>query len=199
MGDGNKIFFIRPPPNLKIMANEKRVNQIGRKIGMALINSGTKMVRSAFDLTPKVYSSSDIQDTIKPLVGLTQPSTVSCSDGKYNVVDWETWEWIKDLDLIDQMLWIENYHDCDNFAFHFASRASALYLLNSCGVAFGALYNDAGKWIGNHAFNIIAVDKGNGLEFILYEPMNDNFATIRGQKTRLAHGWNYVPNWIIFY
>ena len=183
------------------MGTEKQVNEIARRFGMLLINSGTTMMRSAFDLKPKVYLSSDIQDKLKIILGIpaNQNANISCADGKYNVIDWETWEWIKDLDLLDQMIWIENFHDCDNFAFHFSSRASTFYLLNSCGVCFGRIYDDSGKWIGNHAFNIIATDSGNGLEFMIYEPMNDQWKKMAGKRTRLDFGWNYEPDWVIFF
>jgi len=177
----------------------QNVNNIARKFGMALVNAGTKMVRSAYNLKPKTYMSMQIAEKLKPLVGLTAPGTTSWADGKYSVVPWETWEWIKDLDLIDKLVWESEVHDCDNFAFHFNARASAFYRLNSCGVAFGSIFNDKGERIGGHAFNIITVENNGELEFILYEPMNDNWAKIRGRRTRLAHGWTYEPNWIMFF
>jgi hypothetical protein len=185
----------------KNIANQKQVNKIAKNLGMVLVNAGTKMVRSAFDLKPKIYLSSVIQDTLKKILKIPADAQghVSCADGKYRIVSWDTWEAIKDLDLLDQIPWLENYHDCDNFAFQFSSRAAGLYFLNSCGTAFGRLYDDSGKWIGNHAFNIIAIDNGSGLEFKIYEPMNDNWAKLTGPRVRLAHGWTYEPNWTIFF
>ncbi len=180
------------------MNQEKKVNEMARRIGMVLINSGTNMLRSAYDLKPKVYIASQIQNKLVEILRIPA-NQISCADAKIQVVDWNTWEWIKDLDLIDSLQYYSDVFDCDNFAFAFASRATSFYLLNSCAVGFGKLYNDKGEWIGNHAFNIIAVDEGNGLGFIIYEPMNDGWGKMTNKRTRLDFGWTYEPSWIIFF
>lgn len=182
-----------------MLTKEQKINKIGKQIGLALFNAGVKMINSCYDFTPRAVLSSDLQDLLKTKTGLTQPGTVSCPDGKYYIVPWETWEWIKDLTLIDQVIYYTDKRDCDNFAFAFASLGSLLFLLNSCGVAFGRVYTDDGKLAGYHAFNVIAVDKDGKLDFVIYEPMNDNWAYLTGNSTRLAHGWTYHIDWAIFF
>jgi len=173
----------------------KKINEIARKFGHLLINSGISMVRSAYDLKPKEYLGPVIQDTLKAIIGVD----VSTADGKIYLVNWNTIEWIKDLDLTDKLIYYNEVFDCDDFAFHFSSLISTLYLLNNCGVAFGNLYDYSGKFIGRHAFNIIATDENGKLEFRIFEPMNDKWAKITGKRTDLGFGWIYEPSWVIFF
>lgn len=178
---------------------EKKINEIGKSFGMALWNMGSSIVRSSYHLEPKEYSSTAIKSFLSVQTGIGG-SQISCADGKYSVVSWEDWEWIKDKTLIDEMIYYSNTRDCDNFSFHFASTAGALFRLNSCGVAFGQIITETGR-VGYHAFNMIVVEGESGLELYLYEPLNDDFCKWKkGKKNILpTSGWIYKPKWLIFF
>ena len=181
------------------MATEKQINEFARKIGLTLINAGTKMLRSAYDLKPLTFTASQINTFLQDqIAGLG----ISLYDEKYSTTDWNTWEWIKDLDLLDTLQYYSDTFDCDNFSYAFASRASTFYLLNSCGVATGWIYDPITKQkLFRHAFNLIITQDNGMLKLILYEPQTDEFKIWEKGKDNILPtlNWLYKPDWVIFF
>src|SRR3990167_3210744 len=87
---------------------QKEVTQIARKLGRTLVDSGVKMLKSAFKLTPSVYSKADMQLFLN---GLAFPST-SLSDEKYYVVGLEDWKNIIAQDWIGEKKYMVDVFDC---------------------------------------------------------------------------------------
>jgi len=89
---------------------------------------------------------------------------------------------------------------CDNFASLYSARASMIYGLNSCALAYGNIYDArTKKFLFRHAFNII-ISHGNGaLKLYLYEPQTDEAVSwIKGQDNALQRlGWVYRPDWLL--
>ena len=122
----------------------------------------------------------------------------SLPDRKYYLADWETWKKIISWDWANKRKWVEDWHDCDNFAFYFASRMPWIFGLNSAGVAFGTVYwAKNNRAIGGHAFNVIfCLNEKNKLEMYVYEPMNDLFCKFEKGKKVVLGPWRYKINWI---
>ena len=176
---------------------QKEVTQIARKLGRTLVDSGVKMLKSAFKLTPSVYSKADMQLFLN---GLAFPST-SLSDEKYYVVGLEDWKNIIAQDWIGEKKYMVDVFDCDDYGFGFSSYASYVFDLNTAGVAYGAGYNaDTGAWVLNHAFNLIITLEDGALVPYLYEPATHEYAKwVKGKNILPHNNWEYRINWVILF
>lgn len=169
----------------------QKVNRLARQMGQVLAMSGIKMLKSAFHLKPKQHFAHELNVLLKDKV----PSR-SFSDSIYYAIDWETWKSIIEVDWTDKKKYLIDKWDCDNFAFAFAARMSEIYDLNTAGVVYGTLFDDVGKKIGGHAFNVIVSHDESGMHVHWYEPMKDLWTN----KTPIVmNKWTYRPNWVIFF
>jgi len=147
------------------MTDEKELTKLNKaiwKFGLNLIHLGIKFVQKAFQSLkkPSSISSYTLKEILRNL-GFSKKDMISCSDREYQLIDWNTWEWIKDIDLIDKLVYYYDYFDCENFAFLFSSLTAANYQLNSCGVVYGKIYNkDTLNFLGGHAFNVMITHEG---------------------------------------
>jgi len=198
--------------------NQKELTKLNKVIwefGLNLIYLGIKFVQKAFWSLkkPSTINSNTLKEVLKNL-GFTEKDMISCSDQKYQIIDWNTWEWIKDIDLIDKLIYYYDYFDCDNFAFLFSSLAAANYQLNSCGVVYGKVYDkNTLKLLGGHAFNVMVTQEGEKtlqnpdgsfrkepiFRAYCYEPMNDGFTLIERNKSIIIGNWIYHPIWFFFF
>jgi len=179
------------------MAEIEKVNTMFHKFGHQLLDRGIKFIKTAYKLKPKVFTRPEILAFLNGQTGIPN-SSISLADMKYHVETWAKWGQIIDLDLIDTQKYLTDVMDCDNFAMAYAARASMVYGLNTCGIAYGNIYDLTGKFIGRHAFNLIVTHEKGVLKLYCYEPMDDNSnQVIKGQKIILIHGWEYRPDWIL--
>jgi len=172
------------------------VNQIAKKLGRLLIDNGIKMIKSAFYLKPVIYSASEI----KTFLDQFNFPSMSLSDEKYYMVNWNDWKNIIEQDWIAEHQYMADKFDCDDYALNFSGYASYVFDLNSAGACYGTIYNkDTGHFIGGHAFNLIlALENGNLIPY-LYEPMTRKYTIwVKGQKNILDN-WEYRINWILLY
>lgn len=174
-----------------------QTRNIFKKFGCQLIKRGSAIVRSAFQLKPASFTNTTMRNFLSERTGLNR-ETISLSDAKYYIIDWEKWEQIIGLDMIDELIYETDVMDCDNFAFLFTARAANVYRINSAGVAFGGIYNkDTGKYIGRHAFNMITTIDNGIMNVRVYEPMNDlSSLVVKGQPIIIGT-WEYRPTWIL--
>lgn len=178
-----------------------KLNIIAHKFGQQLLDAGIKFIRIAYKLNPKVFTRAEILTFLIDQTSIPA-SSLSVADEKIYVESWTKWGNIIDFDLINQQIYQPDFFDCDNYSFSYASRASMIYGLNSCGVAFGSIHNPITKQlIGYHAFNLIITHEEGILKLYLYEPMTDSSTLwIKGQDNSLQNpGWIYKPNWIILF
>jgi len=168
------------------------------KFGHELIDKGISFIKAAFKLKPVEYTKVAIMAFLTDQLGLQSP-TISLSDGKYYAVTWDKWEQIIDYDLIDTQQYLWDVFDCDNFAYAYASRAGLIYEINTCAVAYGAIYDLNGQLIGYHAFNLIVVYENGVLKLYLYEPMTDKSKVWEKGKKNILDTWEYRPTWVIMY
>ena len=135
-------------------------------------------------------------------------NSISMADEKYFMTSWAKWGQIIDYDLIDQMIYKADKYDCDNFAGSFSNRAAEIYELNTCGIAYGSIYNaETDSYLGEHAFNIIVTYDNGKINLICYEPMTDGQTLITKNKPIIINNlwesgksisWRYLPKWLIF-
>ena len=181
------------------MTEQEQINNLLHKFGHWLIDDGIKKVRSSFKLATQQFSRATIQTFLSSQLGLPT-STLSLADEKYFVETWEKWGKIIDYDLIDQQIYLADHRDCDNFASLYSARASLIYGLNSCALAYGNIYDvKTGKYLFRHAFNLIITHDKGVLKLYLYEPQTDEAVLwVKGQDNALQKlGWIYRPDWLL--
>ena len=173
---------------------------IGHKFGHTLLNSGINFIRSAHKLAPRIFTRAQISAFLCDQLKLPS-STISLADELYYVETWNKWIPIIEYDLLDTQIYHPDYRDCDNFASTYSARASMIYGLNSCALAYGNIYDvkNPSKLLFRHAFNMIITHENGNLKLKLYEPQTDESADWRkGQNNALQKlGWIYRPDWLL--
>ena len=183
------------------MTNEEliKINTAAHKFGHFQLDSGIKWIRIAHKLQPRCYTRGEILLFLSNQLGLPT-STLSLADEKYYVETWSKWIPIIDYDLIDQQVYLSDIRDCDNFAAMYSARASFIYGLNSCGLAYGNIYDLlTKKLLFRHAFNLIIYHENGALKLRLYEPQTDSSIEWRkGQSNVIPQlKWEYRPDWVL--
>jgi len=187
----------RSPPQDSMEENQKKVNEIARKIGFLLLDNGVKILQSAFkDLKPTIYSYGNIASFCQN-AGLNV--SLNQFDYNYFTIDWDTWQLLIDLVILDKAMYIGERRDCDNYAFLMSSLASFLTRLNTFGASFGTVYNkDTGRVVGNHYFNIIVASGGN---LYLIDSLNSypDYTQIKKGQPIILGSWRYEIGNITFF
>ena len=181
------------------MTDQEQKNILLHKFGHWLLKDAVRIIRSSFSLQPQQFSRATILAFLSDQLGLSS-STLSLADEKYFVETWGKWGNIIDYDLIDEQVYQADFFDCDNFSSLYSARASMIYGLNSCALAYGNIYDvKTGKYLFRHAFNLIITHENGVLKLRLYEPQTDESIEWRkGQENALQRlGWIYKPNWIL--
>lgn len=170
------------------MNNEEKVNQIARKLGLILVNSGMNMLQSAFHLEPIKISSTEINQIILkylPSVG------ISHLDGWYYLIPLYQWKQLIEFDWVDTKKWILDARDCDNFSNAFSANASMYYEINSVGRVYGKYYKGTQEFVDYHYWNVIITAEK---EIWFFEPQNDKLTEAKYQGGLLLIGGNrYDP------
>jgi hypothetical protein len=177
------------------MEQQAKINEFARKLGSLLLDRGLNILRMAFQGLPVVvFSAGDVKDfTLK--AGLNIP--LNQFDWRYYTTNWENWQLLIDSVILDKALYIAEKRDCDNFAFLFTSLASFLTGLNTCGAAFGTVYNkDTGATIANHYFNVIVTSDGS---LFCFDTLNFGFCQIKKGQPVIIGPWRYEIRNITFF
>lgn len=175
---------------------QEKISLIGIKFGTTLLNMGINIAQSGFSLKVKPVRVNFA--TIKSYLlreGLS-PTTTQY-DSLYYLTSWDIWKLMIDHTLLDALIYLSDKFDCDNFAWLFSALSSALLGVNSCGAAFGKLYNnETGAYIGAHYFNVIVTSNG---DLYCYEPMNDKSVLIKKGEPIIMGNWKYKIIKITFF
>lgn len=177
----------------------EQINNLYHKLGHQLIDKGIWFARNAYKLNPKVFTRGEVITFLADQLKLPL-STLSLADEKYHIESWGKWGMIIDFDLINQQIYLADVFDCDNFASVYSARASLIYGLNSCGLAYGNIYDPiTKKYLFRHAFNLIVACENRMLKLYLYEPQTDEAMEWRkGQENALPRlQWIYKPDWVL--
>ncbi len=167
---------------------KKKPSRIAKEIGIILINAGDGFIRRAFDLKPDIITNIDAR---KFLEKDFPKAKVILMDGKYNVVDIETWREIIELDTTDIQKYMKDHRDCENFSYIFKYNISRILQLPCC-VVHGHVYDMNNKWLFGHFWNYIITRKDGKLKGYMYEPMTDELVEYTG-KTIYLNNRKYVP------
>jgi hypothetical protein len=174
---------------------QAKVNEIARKLGFLLLDSGIRTLQSAFKgLKVTEFSSGNIK-TFTLNAGLNIP--INQFDYKCYTTDWDSWQLLIDTVILDKALYLAEKRDCDNFAFLFTSLAGFLTGLNTCGAALGKVYNkDTGAIIGWHYFNVIVASDG---QLYCFDTLNYGFCQIKKGQPIIIGSWLYEIRNITFF
>jgi len=156
------------------MAQQEQVNQIAKRLGLALIDSGMKMLQSAFHLNPVSITSEEVNRIIRQYFP-TAP--ITHLDGRYNLISWNQWIDLLLYDWVDTKKWVLDYADCDNFSNAFAANMSMFYEINSVGRVYGKFYRGINDFAGYHYWNVIITDDK---KVYFLEPSTDKWVKYEG-------------------
>ena len=176
----------------------KQINEIYRKLANVFFQLSKSYIKKTFDIKPKVYTQENIFNYLKEQ-GVCE--SISLSDLKYHLIDWETWKAIIVADWSEQRKYVVDVFDCDNFGFNFSARMADFFELNSAGTAYGWVYDkNTGRTIGAHVFNVILAENNLGVRKIfIYEPITDGYCEyVKGKRVEIGN-WQYQVNWVIFF
>jgi len=126
-------------------------------------------VKTKFLPKPKgvKVSSDEIVEILKKEIG-DYDYIVLLADDYYNCLSYDDYIKFLKSDRVNQEKWIENVHDCDNFALELAGNASQRFRLTGCCLGELWFYHVKEGW--GHAINFfITSDK----QFWCVEPQND--------------------------
>jgi hypothetical protein len=177
--------------------NQAKINEFNRRLGSWLLNTGLNLLRDSFKgLTVVDYSFGDVKTLILNL-GLNIP--LNQFDYRYYTTSWGGWQLLIDTVILDKALYIAEKRDCDNFAFLMTSLSSFIIGLNTCGAAYGIIYNaQTGATIGGHYFNTILTSDGS---LYLIDTLNSypDFVKIENRKPIILGPWRYEIRNITFF
>lgn len=181
------------------MDEKEKINNLAKTFYKGLIQIGYKGLKSVFGITPQIYSRDKIFNFLYSN-GFNKVGNFSLSDENYYLEDWEIWKNLIDIDWVEEHPYYKDKFDCDNFAMYFASNVAFIYELNSCGVAYGNVYNkDTGKLIDGHVFNLIIALENNVPALFLFEPMKRKWIKWDKNGDNIIDNLRYEINWILFY
>lgn len=165
----------------------QNANSIARSLGKTLVESGYKMIKSSFNITPQQVDSNTFIDF---LLKKLPKCTLGLMDSNYFLTDIETWKNIIAEDWLQgTKKWIADKFDCDNFAYCFASHCSELYDI-SVSTCYGEVFHkDTNASLGFHYWNTITTKEADGkMHLYFYEPENDNYEEIPDGTTTIVMG-----------
>jgi len=111
----------------------------------------------------------------------------SVYDRKFAITTWKNWKEIIRNDVVKTMDYVKEFHDCDNFAFGFATMAAMLYGLTSAPPTYGDTN------YGRHYFNIIITRDDGELSAHLYEAITGKSDKIRKGEDLQIGTMTYEP------
>lgn len=164
---------------------QQQVQTLSRTLNTSLIKMGMAGLQKSFKLNPFYRTKSEFAGF------LTRKGVpASLFDAKYKFLYWKDWEqilyWIK----LNERKWLEDFGDCDNFAFFYASLISWLFGVNTIGAA-----NCPG-----HLYNLIATGTPSNFELIIYEPIYAKYTEFKEGATVEPLRVKYTPvNWSYFF
>ncbi len=171
------------------MADQIKVNQIQKQLGSLLFKEGIRHLQSAFKVTTPIEASYGEIKNIFVENGLSIP--LHQYDTTYFLTDWQSWKVLFEHLLIDQVKYLAEKLDCDNFANLVSSLAALIMLLNTCGTGYGFVSNvSTGAVVGNHYFNLVVT---KDREVYLYDALKGH-TKIEKNKPVIVGDWKYTIN-----
>ena len=162
----------------------KNIDTIGRKFGANLTKVGQNIITQSFNLHPFTRTQAD-------LIGYFRQKNLSVSlfDRAYKIIPLHEWQEIVKYVNITEEKWIEDYFDCDNKSYYYASLMSLLFKLNSCGVAR----------VPGHLFNLLLSGSPQELKLYVYDPRGLEIKEYNPSGT-IIDGFDYTKiSWAYYF
>lgn len=171
------------------MANEiEKVNQIAKKLGLILIDSGMRFIQSAFHLNPIKVSGEEITQILRKYF---VSEKITHLDSYYYLIPISQWRELIAVDWTDTKKWVVDKFDCDNFSNYFAANMSMFYEINSVGRVYGKYYQGTNQFVGYHYWNVLITAEK---EIWFFEPGNDKMTEAKYEGGMLLiNGNKYEP------
>jgi hypothetical protein len=174
------------------MSKEKL--KLFRNLGKKLIQSGQKMLRSAFSIDYRIVTSSYLKSILVTQYDIPV-SSIYCADKDYWITDIDTIKNIVSYDWISEKKYKNDRWDCDNYADAFSSYMAEIFKLNACGKARNIQLFKNGKNVGYHRANLVIATDNGVIKAYLYEPMTNEFKEIENyRKDPHLGNWDYRLN-----
>lgn len=166
------------------MTKQQKINNLARKMGVALTTAGIKMIKSAFHIDPTMITYEQMKEFLTDITD-GKLNYISLADQNYYLIPWEQWKQIIEVDWTDKKKYLKDKFDCDNFAFLFAARMAEIYDINSAGVVHGKVN------VGHFWNAIVAKDSMGNLRLYYYEPMKDLYTEFKKGEKVVMGSWTY--------
>jgi len=168
---------------------KQKIITLYKRLGAMLIQRGQTFLSKAFRVRfTRIITGNELKNFLGSL-GLDK---VYCSDGKYYIVDWEVMKNIIKYDWTDKKKYLVDRRDCDDFANAFKSNLSAIYGINSVGLARNVkvriIPRKKDVW---HRCNLILATKNNVLKAFAFEAQNDKFQEVKKGVPVIMGNWKY--------
>ena len=173
---------------------QRKVNLLSKQLGVTLITNGEMFLKQGFKVEPKIIKT---KNELAAWLSENVFKGQSLWDEKFYVESLDFYLSLIEIWWGDKKQYITDRYDCDNYARHFQSALSLYFGLNSAGTASGSVYDENGKFLARHAFNIILVSDNGVLKPYLFEGMRNIMTQWNGPKTKLGP-WLYEIDWIDF-
>ncbi|MCD6406901.1 lectin MOA-related protein [Candidatus Aerophobetes bacterium] len=189
------------------------VEDVRRKVGFALIESGISMLDLPKDLefslrsalnAAKLNLEGEIQtfkishEELEKLVKSKSPQTQCIFwDRNFWYPRLEDWKKFITEDLVNFLRYKLDHFDCDNFSTTFKAHIAEYYGINGIGVALGALYKDD-QLLGYHSYNILLAREEEKNKLICYEPQTDEQKDFE-YEVKMSTGVVYRTDLILWY
>jgi len=177
--------------------DQTKLKEIERKLGLALLDKGIFLLQDSFSGLENAQLTADMVRGYVLNLGLNIP--INQFDYKYYTTSWQNWQLLISSVILDKALYLADKRDCDNYAYLFASLSTFLMSLNTCGVAFGEIYDKTfGRFIDRHYFNTILTSDGS---LYLIDSLNSypDYVKIEKDKDIVLGNWKYKLLSITFF
>ena len=172
------------------MDKQKQVNNIARRLGSGITQTGLSLIKTAFKINPVEMGYYDFKNLFTSLGG-TAPVLL---DGKYYLTSWQDWLNIIEVDFTEQHKYIAEKYDCENYSFSFCSRVSWLFGLNSKGAVYGEVFDkNTGKSLNFHYWVAIVTNDTDGRHLYWLETETDKWVKHEIGKPIIIGNMIYKP------
>lgn len=155
-------------------------------------NQLTEKVENTLDAKDVfTVSSYDLWVNTSSFLGLN-PEEVKMDDAYYYYVSVEKWQEIIDKDATNELPYLPNKRDCDNYSDNLKTKINEKYGINGMTVVNGKLIDPkTGELIGLHSMSVVFTKVGDINLFIIFEPQSDRYIPIFGPGKIFLEGMTF--------
>ena len=175
------------------MSKQTKVNILAKKYADVLYHHLVSVSQSVYKIKYEVVSLAEIKDIVKRTFQIDVP----CSDNKYQLTDWLTWQKLIEWDWTNHKKYIADFFDCNSFSDVFGARMREFYHLNSTGRFSCNIYDLTTKKVIPHRARIIIATDKTALKVYILETQSDKWVEVEVGKPIVIGTWQYNPPYYI--